>query len=62
MAKDWILSRVADRGPGRFYRYRVAGENLNFPVGHPNRQFTWDVPMIDEDRYDLTNAVTVEER
>jgi hypothetical protein len=58
-AKDWKLSRIEDRGPGEYYRFRVTGENLNWPEGHRERPFTWDVPDIDDARYDTTDAVRV---
>lgn len=54
-AKDWKVHKVTDRGCG-IYRYRVEGENLNFPPCHPDRRFSWDVPSIADERYDLSSV------
>ena len=57
-AQDWLISTVLDLGPAHFYRYRVTGENLNWPAGHRDRAFTWSIPDSPKDnpRYDLTSA------
>lgn len=54
--KDWKVSEVIDRGPGHYYRFQVRGENLNHHDGCPDRRFTWDVPTMDENRYDTSEA------
>lgn len=53
--KDWRVHFYSDRGH-QYYRYRVSGENLNRPETHPDRWFSWEVPTLDEDRYDMSNA------
>lgn len=53
--RDWLVHYVTDLGPGEFYRYRTSGENLNWPIGHYNRWFSWRVPNLDP-RYNLDNA------
>ena len=58
MKRDWIVRYITDRGAGAFYRYRVSGENLNHPIGHPDRRFTWDVPALCE-RYAIEDAIVV---
>ena len=30
-AQDWKVTELEDRGPGHYYRFRVDGENLNWP-------------------------------
>jgi hypothetical protein len=58
--KDWRLTLVVDKGPGHFYRFHVEGVNLNVPdpdeYGH---RIYWDVPTLDDYRYDLFDAVFV---
>ena len=56
--KDWVVTSIEDRGPGTYYRYQVTGINLNHPEGHPDREFSWSVPSIDKDRYDLSALTT----
>lgn len=54
-ARDWKVSTVTFQfGP---YPYRVTGENLNWPVGHMERNFSWSLPAIVDPRYDFTSAV-----
>lgn len=52
-ARDWAVTRLTDRGGGEFYRYLVEGRNLNYPPCHPQHEFSWRVPRLD-DRYDLS--------
>lgn len=52
-AKDWLVSRLTDRGPSARTRYHVEGENLNCLPDCPERRFSWDVPDLC-DRYDLS--------
>lgn len=54
---DWIVKVIVDRGANAYYRYKVKGENLNYAVGHPSRTFSWDVPSIDDPRYEVSSAV-----
>ena len=57
--QDWLVHYITDKGPSEVYRYRTSGENLNWPVGHRNRWFSWSVPNLDP-RYNLDRAVMVE--
>ena len=50
-AKDWKITSV-EEFPGDYYRFRVSGENLNYPPEHRERRFSWRVPNIDDARYD----------
>lgn len=56
--KDWVVTSIVDRGPGHYYRYQVTGINMNHPEGHSDRAFSWSVPSIDDDRYDLWALTT----
>lgn len=57
---DWILSKVIDRGPRVYYRYRVEGVNLS-ACDERDRKFVWDIPQdpVAYHRYDLTNAEVI---
>jgi hypothetical protein len=59
MTPDWIVKRWHDRGASWFYRYHVEGVNLNHPEGNPDRRFSWDVPSIDDPRFDFSGAETM---
>ena len=54
-AKDWKVSRVT-KCKDFYYPFRVEGENLNYAPESPFRHFRWNVPSIDNPRYDLTSA------
>jgi len=56
LARDWRLREVVDLGPGTYYRYRVSGQNMNVAPGGYGFDFSWDVPSIDDKRYDLDHA------
>jgi len=53
-APDWLVNEV-HRQYG-YYRYRVVGENLSFPPGHPDRKFAWSVRRLDR-RFFLASEV-----
>lgn len=55
-AKDWKVSLVVDKGKGHYYRYIVEGENLNRPVGHPDRAFRWAIHSLECPRYDFAES------
>ncbi len=61
-AKDWVLTSVHDRGPGELYRFDIEGHNLNYPPCHPDRQFNWRVPRIDDERYDTSELTESQAR
>lgn len=55
-AQDWLVSKLEDRGPGEYYRYKVEGVNLNHPPCSMDRRFSWRVPSLCE-RFDLSAAI-----
>lgn len=57
--RDWKLRIIRDRGPHAKFRYEVQGENLNFPPTDKDYFFTWNVPDIDDPRYDTSNAIRI---
>jgi hypothetical protein len=56
-AKDWLVTKLTDLGPGHYYRFHLEGENLNWPEGHRERKFSWSVRDVDDPRYDLGGIV-----
>jgi hypothetical protein len=60
--RDWVVRFYTDLGPGERYRYRTSGENLNWPIGHRNRWFSWRVPNLDpRDNLDTAQHVAADD-
>ena len=65
---DWIVSTVrlsteararTEAGGslrGICYPFHVSGVNLNYGPAAPDRRFSWQVPDLDNPRYDLGSA------
>jgi hypothetical protein len=56
LKRDWRVRELVDLGPGRFYRWRVRGQNMNVAPTGADFEFSWDVPSIDDPRYDFDHA------
>lgn len=53
--KDWLVTKLDDRGPATYYRFHVEGENLNHSPECRERKFSWDVRDLCY-RYDLSRV------
>jgi hypothetical protein len=55
----WVVERAIAR-PSGHYRYHVEGINLNIRPGADGRRFSWDVPDLNADQYELLCTIDQE--
>lgn len=55
LEKPWVVFRIELTGRKQF-PYRILGVNLNHPVTSPDFVFSWEVPDLECDQYDLSNV------